>query len=35
VDYRHDRTRASPYFYNTPEDNERFVEALRAVLQRS
>lgn len=31
VDYRHDRLRVSPYFYNTPEDNARFVEALRAV----
>jgi selenocysteine lyase/cysteine desulfurase len=31
VDYRHDRLRVSPYFYNTPEDNERFVDALRAV----
>ncbi len=35
VDYRHDRIRASPYFYNTPEDNERFVEALRAALKKS
>jgi len=31
VDYRHDRLRVSPYFYNTPEDNERFVDALRTV----
>ncbi len=31
VDYRHDRLRVSPYFYNTPEDNERFVDALRMV----
>jgi len=31
VDYRHDRLRVSPYFYNTLEDNERFVDALRAV----
>jgi kynureninase len=31
VDYRHDRLRVSPYFYNTPEDNERFVDALWAV----
>ncbi len=30
VDYRHDRLRASPYFYNTPEDNEALVEGLRA-----
>ena len=29
VDYRHDRLRASPYFYNTPEDNAAVVEALR------
>ena len=29
VDYRHDRLRASPYFYNTPEDNARLVEGLR------
>jgi len=31
VDYRHDRLRVSPYFYNSTEDNERFVQALRAV----
>jgi kynureninase len=31
VDYRHDRLRISPYFYNTPEDNERFVDTLRTV----
>ncbi len=31
VDYRHDRLRVSPHFYNTPEDNARFVDALRAV----
>jgi kynureninase len=31
VDYRHDRLRVSPYFYNSPDDNERFVQALRAV----
>ncbi len=30
VDYRHDRLRASPYFYNTPEDNEALVDAIRA-----
>ena len=30
VDYRHDRLRASPYFYNTPEDNAALVDALRA-----
>lgn len=30
VDYRHDRLRASPYFYNTPEDNAAFVDAVRA-----
>lgn len=35
VDYRHDRLRVSPYFYNTPEDNERFVDALRAVAPPS
>ena len=28
VDYRHDRLRASPYFYNTPEDNAAVVETL-------
>ena len=28
VDSRHDRVRISPYFYNTPEDHERVVEAL-------
>ncbi len=31
VDYRHDRLRASPYFYNTTEDNEAFVDGLRSV----
>lgn len=31
VDYRHDRLRVSPYFYNTAEDHARFVVALRAV----
>jgi len=31
VDYRHDRLRMSPYFYNSFEDNERVVDALRAV----
>ncbi|TLZ89650.1 MAG: aminotransferase class V-fold PLP-dependent enzyme [Methanobacteriota archaeon] len=31
VDYRHDRLRVSPYFYNSPDDNERFVQALRAA----
>lgn len=31
VDYRHDRLRVSPYFYNTAEDQARFVDALRAV----
>ncbi len=30
VDYRHDRLRASPYFYNTPEDNALLVDALKA-----
>ena len=30
VDYRHDRLRASPYFYNSPEDNVALVDALRA-----
>lgn len=35
VDYRHDRLRVSPYFYNMPEDNERFVDALRAVAPPS
>ncbi len=30
VDYRHDRLRASPYFYNTPEDNAALVDGLRA-----
>ena len=29
VDSRHDRLRVSPYFYNTPEDHERLLEALR------
>ncbi|HEX5724781.1 MAG TPA: aminotransferase class V-fold PLP-dependent enzyme [Longimicrobiaceae bacterium] len=31
VDYRAGTVRVSPHFYNTPEENERFVEALRAV----
>lgn len=31
VDYRHDRLRVSPYFYNTAGDAERFVDALRAI----
>ncbi len=31
VDYRHDRLRASPYFYNTPEDNAALVDGLRSV----
>lgn len=30
VDYRHDRLRASPYFYNTPEDNAALVDSLQA-----
>lgn len=30
VDHRHDRLRASPYFFTTPEDNARLIEALRA-----
>ena len=29
VDYRHDRVRASPYFYNTPEDNARIIDAMK------
>jgi len=28
VDYRHDRIRVSPYFFNTPEDNEAVVAAM-------
>lgn len=31
VDFRHDRLRVSPYFYNTFEDNQRFVDALKSV----
>ena len=31
VDYRRDRLRVSPYFYNAPEDNEALVEGLRAL----
>lgn len=31
VDYRHDRLRVSPFFYNTPEDNARLVDALKAL----
>lgn len=30
VDYRHDRLRASPYFYNTPADNARLIDAIRS-----
>lgn len=29
VDSRHDRVRISPYFYNTPDDHEKVVQALR------
>jgi selenocysteine lyase/cysteine desulfurase len=28
VDSRHDRVRISPYFYSTPEDHQKVVEAL-------
>jgi kynureninase len=28
VDYRHDRLRASPFFYNTPEDHVALVETI-------
>ena len=31
VDYRHDGLRVSPYFYNTPEDNARLVDALKSA----
>ncbi len=31
LDYRHDRLRVSPYFYNTPEDNARFVDTLTSL----
>jgi kynureninase len=31
VDYRGATVRVSPHFYNTPEENERFVRALKAV----
>src|SRR5437867_840211 len=31
VDYRRDRVRASPYFYNTPEDNAKLIESLQAL----
>lgn len=34
VDYRHDRLRASPYFYNSPEDNAALVDGLRALRGR-
>lgn len=30
VDYRHDRVRVSPFFYNTPEDHARLIDVLRA-----
>ncbi len=29
VDFRHDRLRVSPYFYNTPDDNAAVVEVLQ------
>ena len=32
VDYRHDRLRASPYFFTTAEDNQRLVDAARRFL---
>ena len=31
VDYRHDRVRASPYFYNVPEDNARIIDAMKRL----
>ncbi|HEX2022788.1 MAG TPA: aminotransferase class V-fold PLP-dependent enzyme [Candidatus Thermoplasmatota archaeon] len=31
VDYRPGRVRVSPYFYNTEEENERFVDAMKKV----
>jgi len=31
TDYRHDRVRVSPYFYNTEDDNVRVVESLKAL----
>jgi selenocysteine lyase/cysteine desulfurase len=30
VDHRHDRIRVSPFFYNTPEDHVRLIDALRS-----
>ena len=33
ADYRHDRVRASPYFYNSPEDNAHFIESLQKPLR--
>ena len=35
VDHRPGRVRVSPYFYNTIEENERFVDALRKVARPS
>jgi len=32
ADYRHDRVRISPYFYNTPEDNARAIDAISGQL---
>ena len=29
VDHRHDRLRVSPFFYNTPDDHGRLIEAIR------
>ena len=31
VDYRHDRLRASPFFYNTPEDHVALVETIASM----
>jgi kynureninase len=34
VDYRPGRVRVSPFFYNTPDENERIVQQLRALIAR-
>lgn len=35
VDYRRGRVRVSPYFYNTEQENEKFVAAMKAIAPPS